>query len=74
MICDKQIQEEIEKINKESITDKRIIEDIGMAEMPLLTYLLSLKYKALPQVIPIENDLMISLDIANDNKYYTKIK
>ena len=65
MIGEERIKEEIQKINNKNISDQQIIEDIGMAEMPLLSYLMSLKYQALPQVIPIENDLMIRIGECN---------
>lgn len=40
------------------IPDQEIIEGIGMAQMPLIIYLLDLKY-ARTRIIPIQNDLVI---------------
>lgn len=65
MVCDTQIKEVIQKIKTETISDEQIISDIGMAEMPLLSYLMTLKYNTIPVVIPIENDLMIRIGECN---------
>lgn len=45
--------------------DDEIISGIGMGEMPQIVFLLALKYQQLPQVIPIENDLMIRVGECN---------
>ncbi len=65
MVCDNQIIDVINKIKLGNISDQQIIADIGMADMPLLSYLMSLKYNAYPSVIPIENDLMIRIGECN---------
>lgn len=49
----------------EEFTDEEIISLVGMAEMPKILYLLSLKYRQVPQVIPIENDLMLRIGECN---------
>ena len=47
------------------LPDQQIIESIGMADMPLIIYLLSFKYSTTPQLIPIENDLIIRVGKCN---------
>ncbi len=65
MVCEEKIREVLERIDNNNITDEQIIDFIGMADMPLLCYLISYKYKQAPQVIPIENDLMIRIGECN---------
>ncbi|MCR5846614.1 MAG: CDP-glycerol glycerophosphotransferase family protein [Lachnospiraceae bacterium] len=48
-----------------SLSDDEIIDKIGMAEMPLVIYFLSLKYETDPILIPIENDIMIRVGECN---------
>lgn len=47
------------------LKDEEIIDYVGMADMPLLTYLMAIKYQDAPKVIPIENDLMIRIGECN---------
>lgn len=48
-----------------NISDQSIIEQIGMAEMSKIIYLLKLKYEKEPDLIPIENDLMFRIGETN---------
>lgn len=65
MVDEEKIRAEIRKIEFCNISDEKIIADIGMADMPLLSYLMTIKYKTNPQIIPIENDLMIRIGECN---------
>ena len=56
----KHIREELE-----GLADDDIITAIGMADMPLLVFLMRIKYNAEPQLIPIENDIMIRVGQCN---------
>lgn len=53
------------KYKLKKIKDQDIINEIGMADMPLIIYLLSLKYDEIPKLVPIENDLMIRVGDCN---------
>ena len=48
-----------------TVADKTIIDYIGMADMPLIIFLLALKYNEQPRLIQIQNDLMIRVGECN---------
>lgn len=48
-----------------TVADRTIIEYIGMADMPLIIFLLVLKYNEQPQLIQLQNDLMIRVGECN---------
>ena len=53
------------KKHLQKLSDRSIIEQIGMAEMPKLLHLLNLKYGKKTELIPIENDVMLRVGETN---------
>lgn len=53
------------KKHLQRLSDRSIVEQAGMAEMPKIIYLLKLKYGKEPELIPIENDLMLRIGKTN---------